>query len=156
VYYAARSTGRPFAEEQKYTSKYLDAPNDPLYPFGFGLSYTRFTYSAPRLSASAMKMNGTLKVKVTVTNSGTREGTETAQLYIRDMVASVTRPMKQLRGFQQVHLKAGENRELEFTLKADDLKFYNQDMKWVAEPGQFKVMVGGNSQNVQEAAFTLR
>lgn len=155
IYYSHRNTGRPFDADNKYTSKYLDAPVEPLYPFGYGLSYTTFSYSTPRLSAKKMKRNGQLTVHVTVKNTGDRDGRTTVQLYIRDMVASVTQPVKKLRGFKNVFLRKGESRDVEFTLDVKDLEFLNRKMKWVAEPGQFKVMTGGNSRDVKEASFRL-
>jgi beta-glucosidase len=157
IYYSARNTGRPRDSDPtlKYTSKYIDAPNDPLFPFGFGLSYTKFSYSTPRVSPAKVHTGQKIKVKFTLQNTGTVEGEEVAQLYIRDMVASVTRPVKQLRGFTKVSLKPGESQELEFELNPEDLKFYNQAMKWVSEPGEFKVMVGGNSRDLQESSFQL-
>jgi beta-glucosidase len=131
-------------------------PNDPLYPFGFGLSYTTFTYSEPKLSAAEIGRDGSLQVSVTVTNSGERAGVEVAQLYVRDMVGSVTRPIKELKGFQKVELRPGESREVAFTLKASDLAFYTAAGKWDVEPGAFKVYVGGNSRDVKETGFRLK
>jgi beta-glucosidase len=155
VFYASKNTGRPFDAKQKYTTKYLDAPNEPLYPFGWGLSYTKFVIGAPELSAAKIKTSQTLKISVKVENTGDYDGEETVQLYIRDLVASVTRPVKQLRGFQKVFLKKGESRTLTFELKEADLRFYDKDMKFVSEPGEFKVMVGGNSAELKEASFRL-
>jgi beta-glucosidase len=131
-------------------------PNDPLYPFGYGLSYTSFAYSEPRLSASEIGLGGSVQVSVTVTNTGKRAGVEVAQLYVRDLVGSVTRPVKELKGIQKVELPAGQSREVTFTLKASDLAFYTAAGKWEAEPGAFKVFVGGNSRDVKEAGFTLK
>ncbi len=155
VYYNAKNTGRPDDPAHKYRSKYIDLPNDPLFPFGFGLSYTKFDISAPKLSAAKLKPNQKLKIEVMVKNIGERDGEETVQLYIRDMVGSVTRPVKQLRGFQKLFLKKGESREIAMELGIEDLKFYNRAMKWTYEPGDFKVMVGPNSRDVKEAMFTL-
>lgn len=155
IYYNAKNTGRPIDEHQKYTSKYLDVPNTPLYPFGHGLSYTSFTYGEPKLSKTAISPADKLQVTVSVTNSGNYDGTETVQLYIRDIVGSITRPVKELKGFQQVALKKGETRQVSFTLSVEDLKFYNSSLQWVAEPGDFKVFVGGNSQEVRSADFRL-
>jgi len=129
--------------------------NDPLYPFGYGLSYTTFTYSEPKLSAAEIGRDGSLQVAVTVTNSGQRPGVEVAQLYVRDLVGSVTRPVKELKGFQKVDLSPGQSREVTFTLKASDLAFYTASGKWESEPGAFKVFVGGNSRDVKEAGFRL-
>jgi beta-glucosidase len=154
--YARKSTGRPGPEPGVTWSAYTDVPNDPLYPFGFGLSYTTFTYSEPKLSAAEIVRDGSLQVAVTVTNGGKRAGVEVAQLYVRDLVGSVTRPIKELKGFQKVALEPGQSREVAFTLKASDLAFYTAAGKWEAEPGAFKVFVGGNSRDVKEAAFTLK
>lgn len=155
IFYAEKNTGRPLDLKNKYTSKYIDSPNDPLFPFGWGLGYSAFKYSDLKLSARTMKPSGHIKVSVKVSNQGDYDGEEVVQLYIRDMVASVTRPLKQLRGFDKILLKKGESRVVSFELKIDDLRFYDKDMKWTAEPGAFKVMVGGNSANVLEAGFTL-
>ena len=118
-------------------------PNDPLYPFGFGLSYTTFTYSEPRLSAAEIGRDGSLQVAATVTNTGKRAGVEVAQLYVRDLVGSVTRPVKELKGFQKVDLAPGESREVTFTLKATDLAFYTASGKWEAEPGPSRCSSAG-------------
>lgn len=155
VYYNHDNTGRPRNAQVKYTSKYLDIPNDPLYPFGYGLSYTHFTYSGLHVEDSVMHPGGELHVSVQLTNDGARDGEETAQLYIRDLVGSVARPVRELRGFQQVFLHAGETKTLHFTLHEEDLRFYNAHMKWTAEPGGFQVFVGGNSRDVLEAPFRL-
>lgn len=155
IYYNAKNTGRPFADKEKYHSKYLDVPNDPLYPFGFGLSYSHFAFDKITLSQSTMAMNGAIKVSTTVTNKSQRAGVETVQLYVRDMVGSITRPVKELKAFQQVSLGAGQSKVVSFTLTADDLRFYNADLKYQAEPGQFKVFIGPNSRDLQEASFQL-
>lgn len=158
IYYAHKNTGRPLSGPwfQKFQSNYLDVPNEPLYPFGYGLSYTQFEYGDVKLSGNEMPMNGELKVSVTVTNKGARDGKEVVQLYVRDVVGSLTRPVKELKGFQKIDLKAGESKEVSFTLTAKDLSFYNADLQFVAEPGEFKVFVGGNSRDVKEASFTLK
>jgi beta-glucosidase len=156
LYYGHKSTGRPGPEEGVTWSHYTDVSNDPLYPFGFGLSYTSFTYSAPRLSAAEIGASGQLQVTVTVTNSGPRAGTEVVQLYVRDLVGSVTRPVKELKGFERVELAPGQARDVTFTIKPADLAFYTARGRWEAEPGAFKVFVGGNSRDVKEASFTLR
>lgn len=155
VYYSMKNTGRPFDAKQKYTSKYLDVSNEALYPFGWGLSYTRFEISEPRLDTPRLKMNQKLQVKVRISNVGERDGEEVVQLYIRDLVGSVTRPLKQLRGYQKVFLKKGESKELTFVLSVEDLKFYGKGMKWAAEPGEFHVMVGPNSRDLKSASFQL-
>jgi beta-glucosidase len=155
IYYNHKNTGRPFDAAQKYTSKYLDVANTPLYPFGYGLSYTTFRYGAVSLSASTMHPGGKITASVAVTNTGTRGGRETVQLYIRDMVGSMTRPVEELKGFQQITLQPGESKTVSFTISVNDLKFYNEDLKYVYEPGDFKVFIGTNSRDVWEAGFTL-
>lgn len=158
LFYNHKNTGRPLAKGQwfqKFRSNYLDVTNDPLYPFGYGLSYTSFDISAPQLDKISMKANEQINVKVTVKNTGTRDGEEVVQLYIRDMIGSVTRPVKELKGFQKMMLKAGESREVVFRIAEEDLKFYNPDLAFVAEPGDFKVFVGNSSENVKEADFRL-
>ena len=149
--YNHKNTGRPNPVPEVFWSHYADAPNDPLFPFGFGLSYTTFSYSDPRVSAAEMSRDGELRVSVTLTNTGPRAGTEVVQLYVRDLVGSVTRPVKELKGFQKVELAAGQSREVVFTLKASDLAFYTAAGRWEAEPGAFKVFVGGNSRDLKEA-----
>lgn len=157
LYYNHKNTGRPLSGPwfQKFQSNYLDVSNEPVYPFGFGLSYTNFTYSDITLSSNSMNGSGSIMAKVTVTNSGSREGKEVVQLYIRDLVGSVTRPVKELKGFQKIDLKAGESKTVTFTINNDLLKFYNYDLKYVSEPGDFKVFIGGNSRDVKEADFKL-
>jgi beta-glucosidase len=156
IYYDHKNTGRPPVATEKYTSKYWDIPFTPLYPFGFGLSYTSFTIGAPRLSATSIGASDSLRVGVEVTNTGSRAGDEVVQLYVRDDVGSVTRPVRQLRGFQRLTLAAGERKTIYFTLSVQDLAFYDLSMRRVAEPGTFHVYVGPNSRDVQAAAFTLR
>lgn len=155
IYYAHKNTGRPPREEERYSSKYLDVSWKPLYAFGHGLSYTSFRYDALRLSRKKIPADGTLQVEVTVTNTGSRAGDEVVQLYLRDDVASVTRPVKQLRGFRRVHLQAGKSQTLTFTLTANDLSFYGADMKRIVEPGSFTVFAGGNSVDNLEAKFEV-
>ena len=154
--YNHKNTGRPNPVPEVFWSHYTDAPSDPLFPFGFGLSYTTFGYSDPRLSATEIGRDGELRVSVTLANTGPRVGTEVVQLYVRDLVGSVTRPVKELKGFQKVELAAGQSREVVFTLKASDLAFYTASGRWEAEPGAFKVFVGGNSRDLKEAGFSLR
>lgn len=156
IYYNHKNSGRPGSQELKFTSRYLDVPNDPLYPFGYGLSYTQFAYNNLNLSESTITENQTLEVKVDVKNTGQVAGTETVQLYLRDLVGSVTRPVKELKGFKKVLLKAGEVQTISFTLTREDLSFYNREGIWVAEPGKFKIFVGTNSQNTIEAGFELK
>ena len=156
IYYNHKNTGRPPDPANHFTSQYLDLPSTPLYPFGFGLSYTTFTYGAPQLSAPAMRARDTLHVRVSVTNSGRRAGDEVVQLYVRDEAGSVTRPVKELKGFQRISLKPGESRTVDFPLTADDLAFWGLDLRHAAEPRWFRVYTGGSSQQVQEARFELR
>jgi beta-glucosidase len=155
VLYNEKSTGRPMDPENKYTSKYLDAPNAPLYPFGYGLSYTRFDYGDIRLEKNSMGWHDTLDITVAITNSGEMDGEEVVQLYIRDEVASITLPVKELKGFRKIFLAKGESREVKFSLTRDDLQFVNGEMKWIAEPGDFQVMIGPDSGRLKMASFTL-
>src|SRR5437763_3088443 len=154
LYYNHKNTGRPTGPD-KYTSKYIDLPVTPLFPFGHGLSYTTFGYSDLRLSGSSIPPAGTLRVSVTVTNTGSRDGAEVAQLYVHDEVASVTRPVRALAGFRRVSLKAGEARTVEFRLTPKELGLYNKDMKFVVEPGKFRVFVGGSSVGGLEGEFEV-
>ena len=156
IHYDHKNTGRPPVATEKWTSKYWDIPFTPLYPYGFGLSYTTFAISAPRLSATTIGAADSLRVAVEVTNTGNRAGDEVVQLYVRDDVGSVTRPVMQLRGFQRTALAPGERRTIYFTLSVRDLAFYDLAMRRVAEPGTFHVYVGPNSRDVQAATFTLR
>jgi beta-glucosidase len=154
IYYNRKNTGRPSSDNSpKFQSNYLDAPNSPLYPFGYGLSYTSFSYGNISLSKNSLKENETITASVTVTNTGKLDGEEVVQLYIRDLVGSITRPLKELKGFQKINFKAGETKTVTFTISVNDLKFYNSDLKFVAEPGDFKVFIGGNSRDVKEADF---
>ena len=157
IYYNHYSTGRPARNDQdvNYVSAYTDLPNDPRFPFGYGLSYTSFSYTDLTLSSPSFKPGGTLTATITLTNTGSFDGHETVQLYIRDLVGSVVRPVKELKGFQQVFLKVGESRKLSFTISTEDLRFYNDKLQHIYEPGDFKVYIGGNSRDVKEAAFTL-
>lgn len=158
IYYNHKNTGRPLADGQwfsKFRSNYLDVPNEPLYPFGYGLSYTTFTYSDISLSKNTMKPGESIEVKVKVSNTGKYDGKEVVQLYIRDMVGTTTRPVKELKKFEKVMIKKGETKEITFKITEEDLKFYNYNLNFVAEPGDFKVFVGGNSRDVKEASFSL-
>ncbi|MFP9230680.1 beta-glucosidase BglX [Pectobacterium cacticida] len=157
IYYNHLPTGRPYTPENpgKYTSHYYDEANGPLYPFGYGLSYTTFSVSDVRLSSQTMKRNGTINASVTVKNTGKRAGETVVQLYLHDVVASISRPVKELRGFEKVMLQPGESRTVTFTLNQDALKFYNARMQQVVEPGKFDVMVGLDSQRVKHGSFTL-
>ncbi|HMU09272.1 MAG TPA: beta-glucosidase BglX [Ferruginibacter sp.] len=155
IFYAHKNTGRPLAEGkwfEKFRSNYLDVSNDPLYPFGYGLSYTSFSYSDVKLSSTSLKRDQTLTAAVTVTNTGKVDGKETVQLYIRDVVGSVTRPVKELKGFQKIWLKAGESKTVSFSITPADLKFYNYDLKYDWEPGEFQVQIGANSRDVKTAS----
>lgn len=155
LYYNHLNTGRPPEEQNKYSSKYIDVPWTPQFPFGYGLSYTAFKLSNLQLSAPRMRANDTLTVSVEVENLGSRAGDEVVQLYIRDPVASMARPVKELKGFQRVALRPGEKRRVEFTLSHDHLGFWNREMRYVVEPGEFRVMVGSNSRDVIEAKFEV-
>jgi beta-glucosidase len=156
LYYGRKSTGRPGPEAGVTWSHYTDVSNEPLYPFGYGLSYTTFSYGAPKLSATEFARDGRLQVSVTVTNTGKRTGVEVVQLYVRDLVGSVTRPVKELKGFERIELQPGQSRDVTFTITAADLAFYTAGGTWAAEPGAFTVFVGANSRDVKEASFTLR
>ena len=153
LFYNHKNTGRWF---EKFRSNYLDVSNEPLYPFGYGLSYTTFAYSDIHLSSTEMSADGELTATVTVTNTGSRDGAEVVQLYIRDLVGSVTRPVKELKGFEKIFLKAGESRKVSFSITPELLKFYNYDLQFVCEPGDFDVMIGGNSRDVKKARFLLK
>jgi len=145
IYYAQKNTGRPAAPGQHFTSKYLDIANTPLYPFGFGLSYTTFAYSGLKVASARLRPSDTLVVSVTVANTGARAGTDVAQLYIHDAVGSVTRPLRQLKGFQRVELAAGATKTVELRVPVQQLGFWNQAMRYVVEPGTFHVYVGSSS-----------
>ena len=156
IFYNMKNTGRPMDPNNKYTSKYLDIPNTPQFPFGFGLSYTSFAYGKPQLSSPELHSGGSVQVSIEVTNTGKMEGTETVQCYVRDLVGSVTRPIKELKGFQQITLKPGESSNVQFTLTPDDLRFYDQEMNYRAEPGDFRVFLGENSAVSDYVQFTLK
>lgn len=159
LYYAHKNTGRPLADGkwfEKFRSNYLDVSNDPLFPFGYGLSYTSFTYSDIKLSSNTLTKGKPITASITLTNAGKYDGKEVVQLYTRDLVGSITRPVKELKGFQKISLKAGESRQVSFTISENDLKFYNSDLKFVAEPGDFKLFIGTNSRDVKETSFTLK
>ncbi len=154
IYYAHKNTGRPLAEGkwfEKFRSNYLDVSNEPVYPFGYGLSYTSFSYSDIKLSSTSLKGNQTLTATVSVTNTGSYDGKEVVQLYIRDVVGSVTRPVKELKGFQKIAIKAGETKTVSFSISPNDLKFYNYDLKYDWEAGDFEIMIGTNSKDVKKA-----
>lgn len=154
VYYNHKNTGRPFDSKNKFTSKYLDIPNDPLYPFGYGLSYTTFEYSDIVLNKTQLKGNEKLEAKVTLKNIGNRVGEEVVQLYLSDPVASISRPVKELKNCKKVMLEPGQEQEVVFEITIDDLKFYNADLAYDWEPGEFVIQIGTNSQIVKKAGFT--
>ena len=159
LYYNHLNTGRPLEAGKwfsKFRSNYLDIDNDPLYPFGYGLSYTTFRYGDLQLSNNSMNERGKITASVTVTNTGNYDADEIVQMYIRDMVGSVARPVKELKGFERIHLKKGESRTVSFDITAEQLKFYNSTLNWACEPGEFEVMVGGNSRDVQTKKFSLQ
>ncbi|NJM25303.1 MAG: glycosyl hydrolase, partial [Bacteroidia bacterium] len=156
IFYSMKNTGRPRDPNNKYTSKYLDESNDPLYPFGFGLSYTTFDYGDIVLSSDAINTSNELTVTCKVTNTGPVAGDEVVQLYVRDVVGSVTRPLKELKAFEKISLKPGESKDVKFTLTMNDLSFYRRDMTFGTEPGAFQVFVGGNSRDVKTAQFELK
>jgi beta-glucosidase len=154
LYYNYKMTGRPLPEGkwfQKFRSNYLDVSNDPVYPFGYGLSYTSFSYSDIKLSSSSLKGNQTLTASVTVTNTGSKDGKEVIQLYMRDVIGTNSRPVKELKGFQKIELKTGESKTVSFNITTADLKYYNTDLKYDWEPGEFHIMIGGNSKDVKFA-----
>ncbi|GGH17671.1 glycosyl hydrolase [Sphingobacterium alkalisoli] len=158
LYYSAKNTGRPLAEGtwfQKFRSNYLDVTNEPLYPFGYGLSYTTFEYGDIKLDKKSIAAGQHIQADITVTNTGNYDGEEIVQLYIRDLVGSVTRPVKELKAFEKISLKKGESRTVSFTISEDDLKFYNQELKFTAEPGDFTLFIGPDSKNTKEIDFKL-
>jgi beta-glucosidase len=159
LYYNHKNTGRPYLgasdPEQKYKSRYIDSDISPLYPFGYGLSYTKFEYSNLKLSSKSISMGGKIKISVDVANTGNYDGEEVVQLYVKDEFGSVTRPVKELKGFKKLLLKKGEKKTVEFEISTDDLRFYNIDMKFVAEPGDFEVSVGGSSDTNLKDKFVL-
>jgi beta-glucosidase len=158
VYYNHLNTGRPASDKgfEKFRSNYMDEKNAPLYPFGYGLSYTTFSYSDITLSKNTMAGGESIKATVTVKNTGSRDGAEVVQLYIRDLVASISRPLKELKGFEKIWLKAGESKTVTFTITEEELKFYNSALQHVSEPGEFHVMIGTNSDDVKSASFNLK
>ncbi|HET8654959.1 MAG TPA: glycoside hydrolase family 3 N-terminal domain-containing protein [Longimicrobiaceae bacterium] len=155
IYYGHLSTGRPAVATDRYTSKYLDVPNSPLYPFGYGLSYTTYSFSNVRLSRERIAPGDSLTATVTVTNTGKRAGEEVVQMYVRDEVASIARPVRELRGFRKIALQPGESKDVSFRITPADLGFYGADMNWVVEPGWFTVFIGGDSNAREHARFLL-
>ena len=159
IYYAAKNTGRPLGNKEgafeKYKSNYIDERNEPLFPFGFGLSYTSFEYTNLRLSADTMKFNEKIQASIDIANTGNYEGKEVVQLYIRDLVGSITRPLKELKGFKKINLQKGEKQTVTFEISIEDLKFYNSDLQFVAEPGRFQLFIGTNSDTTNKIEFDL-
>ena len=159
LYYNHMNTGRPVPEGTdrffKFQSNYLDVRNDPLYPFGYGLSYTTYEYGDLTLSSSKMKADGKAEASITVKNTGLRDGDEIVQLYIRDISASIARPVKELKGFQRIHLKSGESKTVKFDITRSQLEFYGSDLKPVVEPGDFTIMVGPNSRDLKTVKLTV-
>lgn len=159
LYYNHLNTGRPLANGKwfsKFRSNYLDVDNEPLYPFGYGLSYTTFRYDNFQLSSDSMDKDGTITASISVTNTGSYDADEVVQMYIRDMVGSISRPVKELKGFKRISLKKGESQTITFDITVEQLKFYDSRLDWVCEPGDFEVMIGGNSQDVQSKKFYLQ
>src|SRR6185503_18896176 len=154
LYYNRKSTGRPLEPENRYTSKYLDIPNTPLYPFGYGLSYTRFQISDLRLDKASIQVNGSVKATVQVENVGSRIGDEVVQLYIQDVASSVTRPVRELKGFKRITLAPGEKRQVEFTLTPKEIGTLDRNLKFAVEPGEFRVFVGNSSEANLQTSFT--
>jgi beta-glucosidase len=156
IYYNYKNTGRPAVEDDRYTSKYIDSPNTPLIPFGHGLSYTTFEYSNLQLDKKQLSIPGSVTITADIKNTGTRKGQEIVQLYIRDLVGSVTRPVKELKGFKKILLEQGQTKKVTFVLTTDDLKFHDINMEYNVEPGDFKVWVGPSSAEGLEGAFELQ
>lgn len=157
LYYNHKNTGRPYdgVSNEKFKSRYIDSSNDPLYPFGYGLSYTNFQYSPVRLSRTSLKAGQSIQATVDVQNTGNFDGQEVIQLYIQDIYGSVTRPVKELKGFQKIALKKGETKHVTFTITEEMLKFFNADLRFAAEPGDFNVFIGTNSRDVSKAQFSF-
>jgi beta-glucosidase len=158
LYYNHKNTGRPLADEKwfyRFRTNYLDVSNEPLYPFGFGLSFTSFDYGDIKLSNNTLKAGQQITATINITNKGKVEGEEVVQLYTRDLVGSTTRPVKELKGFQKISLQPGETKSVTFVINEELLKFYNADLKFVAEPGNFKLFIGTNSRDVKETGFVF-
>jgi beta-glucosidase len=158
LYYNHKNTGRPWGDTEpyrKFFSCYQDVVNGPLYNFGYGLSYTTFSYNHLRLSKNKMTRDEKIVASIDVTNTGDYDGDEIVQLYIRDLAGSVARPVMELKGFERIHLKKGETRTVIFTIDEELLRFYNSELQFVSEPGEFQLMVGPNSRDVQTLLFSL-
>ena len=157
IHYNHKNTGRPHSADDapyiRFKSNYIDVVNAPLYPFGYGLSYTTFAYDRMKLSSNTLSKDGKLTASIQVKNTGARAGKETVQLYIHDVISSSTRPVKELKGFKQIELQAGECQIVSFEITSEDLKFYNHELEYVCEPGEFEVMIGPNSRDVISASF---
>jgi beta-glucosidase len=159
IYYAAKNTGRPLLEGrwfEKFRSNYLDVDNQPLYPFGYGLSYTTFEYSPVTLNANAINRGETIKAEVRVKNTGKVAGKEIVQMYIQDVVGSTTRPVRELKGFQKIYLEPGESKIVSFEITPELMSHYNSELQFVAEPGEFIIFVGTDSETRNSSSFTLR
>ena len=151
IYYSHFNTGRPATNDanRNYNSSYNDESVFPKYEFGYGLSYTSFQYSNLQMSKKKLKANEQIEVAVTITNTGKYDGEEIVQLYLRDKVGSIVRPMKELKDFQKINLKAGETRTIKFIINKEKLSFFNQQLQWVAEPGDFELMIGASSKDIR-------
>jgi beta-glucosidase len=159
IYYAAKNTGRPLQEGrwfEKFRSNYLDVDNQPLYPFGYGLSYTTFEYGPVTLNAKEIEAGETVKAEVVVRNTGKVAGKEVVQMYIQDVVGSTTRPVRELKGFQKIYLEPGESKIVSFEITPELISHYNSELNFVAEPGEFVVYIGGDSQTQNSSTFILR
>ena len=156
IYYAAKNTGRPFDNNSKYTSKYLDIENTPLYPFGYGLSYTTYSYSNLKLNKNEFTANESIEACIEVKNNGNMDGSEIVQLYVQDLVGSSTRPLKELKRFSKISLKAGESKSVCFSISKEDLMYYNAQMERVLEPGKFKLYIGKNAMELESIEFEIK
>ena len=158
IYYNYKNTGRPVMNEPEsvFWSHYIDQPNTPLYPFGYGLSYTKFEYSNLKLSSNSFSKDGKIEVSVEVKNTGKTKGKEVVQLYIRDLVGSFTRPVKELKGFEMIELEPNQSKKVTFFIDEKTIEYYTANAKWEAEPGDFKVFVGTNSLDVLEKDFQFK
>jgi beta-glucosidase len=159
LFYNSKNTGRPINPDnpyEKYKSNYLDSPNTPLYPFGYGLSYTSFSYSDIKLNKESFGIKDKIIASVDISNTGERDGEEIAQLYVRDLVGDVTRPVKELKGFKKVNIRKGETITLAFTISTQDLAYYHQDMSFSVDPGDFVLFIGTNSEKTKNKAFAVK